>query len=133
MKVLVATCLGQGRKAHDVCTTLEGELVALPPTDHLCFLHQRVVSGISSGGETTTFMVVDRPELDRDKYRDAIKDGLKKGRWEIRAEADDLTVDELVDAMLCVALTLAPGTILERVGRDVRVRLHPDWTPGAAA
>jgi hypothetical protein len=54
MKVLVATCLGQGRKAHDVCTTLEGELVALPPTDHVCFLHQRVVSGLSSGGETTT-------------------------------------------------------------------------------
>jgi hypothetical protein len=133
MKVLVATCLGQGRKAHDVCTTLEGELVAFPPTDHVCFLHQRVVSGMSSGGETTTFMVVDRPELDRDKYRAAIDDGLTRGGWKVGAEGDDLTVDELVEAMLGAALPLAPGTILERVGRDVRVRLHPDWTPGAAA
>jgi hypothetical protein len=133
MKVLVATCLGQGRKAHDVCTTLEGELVVLPPAGHFCSHHQRVVSGVASGGETTTFMVVDRPELDRAAYRDAIADGLPRVGWTLGEEPDDPTLDELVDAMLFVARTLVRGTILERVGRDVTVRLHPDWTPGAAA
>ena len=133
MQVLVATRLGQGHKAHDVCTTLEGELVVLPPTNDLCSMHLRAVSGAASGGDTTTFMVVDRPELDRASYRALVEDGLTRAGWESSVEPDDLTVDEVVEVMLRLAMTFTPGTVLERTGRQFGVRLHPDWTPGAAA
>jgi hypothetical protein len=133
MKVLVATRLGQGRKAYDLCTTLEGELIVIPPSQHVCFHHARVVHGVASGGESTTFMVVDRPDLGRDWYRDAIADGLARGGWTLGEYADDPTLDELVDAMLDVAMTLAPGTVCERVGWEVRIRIFPDWSTGNAA
>jgi hypothetical protein len=132
MKVLVATCLGQG-KAHDVFTAREGEIVFFPPTDQLCHWHLRVLQGVASGGETTTVMVVERPDLDWPEYRELVAGGLTKAKWKIDLDRGDYSISELVEEMLDIADEFDRGTILERVGGDFRVRLHPDWTPGAAA
>jgi hypothetical protein len=131
MKVFVATCLGQGRKAHDVCTTLEGEPVALPPFAEVCCLHQRTVTGMSSGGETTTFMVVDRPELYFGLYRGFVRDGWCRIGWKDNpVDPGEAWADELADNMLRVSEALPIGTVLERVDWRFESRLHPDWTSG---
>jgi hypothetical protein len=133
MKVLVATRLGQGLRAHDFCTTLEGELIVLPPTDVLCEFHMRAAFGAASGGETTTFMVVDRPELDRADYREFVADGLRRLGFESHSEPHHLTIDQVVEVLLRLSMTFTPGTVLERAGGTFAVRLHRDWTPSLAA
>lgn len=133
MKVFVATCLGQGRKAHDVCTTLEGELVALPPFAEACAHHQRVAIGLSSGRETTTFMVVDRPELDFGIYRGLVRDGWSRlGSKDTPVDPDEAWADALAAQMMRAAASIPAGSIVERVDWRFAVRLHPDWTSGPA-
>jgi hypothetical protein len=123
MKVLVATCLGQGRKAHDVCTTLEGELVVLHTCANDCFVCRRVLIGLVSGDETTTFMAIDRPELDRAMYREFVRDGLARvGHRQPPDEPDDGWLDELVDEMLETAEFFPTGVILDRVDAEFSVR-----------
>jgi hypothetical protein len=129
MRVLVATRMGQGRRTLDVCNTIEGELVALLPEEGCCALHRLCASGITSIRETTTFMVVDRPELDVFTYVAIFRDEMP--RW-YRGVDGPLATEIALEA-LRIASGFPRSTILERDGDTVGVRMFPDWSWGDAA
>jgi hypothetical protein len=132
MKVLVATCLGQGRKQHDVCDTLEGELVVLLQKETDCWVCRRSLIGLVSGRDTTTFMVADRPEIDRSMYRQFVRDGLARVA-RVPDDSDDVWLDPLVDEMLATAEYFETGSILERLDTEISVRCAPGSSRNFAA
>jgi hypothetical protein len=101
VKVLVATSQGQGGRPYDVCTTVEGELVLLHRCDRNCMVCRRTMIGLASGGVTTTFMIADLPDLDRDLYRSFVRGGLDSyGCDWCRARLDRHWLDERVDELI---------------------------------
>jgi hypothetical protein len=134
VKVFVATQLGQGRNRFDVCTTLEGEIVVLHdcPTD--CCVCRRMMIGAVSGGETTTFMSVDRPDIDRAMYRTFVCDGLARtGHRRPVDEFDEKELDELVDDLLRLAAEAPTGAVVERIDNRYRLRWMPELDAKPAA
>jgi hypothetical protein len=134
VKVFVATCLGQGRGRYDVCTTLEGELVALHDCETDCVVCRRAMIGVVSGGDTTTFMAVDRLDIDREMYRTFIRDGLARvGHQQDADESDEVWLDDLVDDLLRLAEESPAGVVLERVDHRWRQRWIPEFGTQPAA
>jgi hypothetical protein len=124
MKVLVATSQTQGSQPGDYASTVEGELVT--PVAVECSSPRtcgcgRGFPGLASSRATTTAMVVDRPELDRDDVWDAIEDSLDRGGW-LRALEDD-EIDDLVEAHVAaievVCASYPVGAVVSRWGSRI--------------
>jgi hypothetical protein len=135
MNVVVATRLGHGRRDYDVCDTVEGELVVLLPEQSHCWICRRVMIGLTSGLETTTFTVVDRPQIDRRMYREFVRDALDRMRdvCDFSDERGKALLDDLIDFMLELAESFPPGAVLERFDREFSVRYPPGSPFGFAA
>ena len=124
MKVLVATNESQGELLGDYSWTVEGELVT-PVTVECCATKKcgcgRGFPGLASSRATTTAMVVDRPELDREELWDVLYDSLERQGW--LKHLDDDEIDELVDEHLqCIEIVCANypvGTIVGRWGTKI--------------
>ena len=89
MYVLVATKETQGDRGNDYGWTVEGELVFVPTIEcrePRCGC-SRGFAGVSSHRATTTAMVVDRPELDHDGYRDALFDAMTEQGYGVAGES----------------------------------------------
>jgi hypothetical protein len=127
MRVLVATNDTQGSQPGDYAWTVEGELVTAIAVEccspRTCGCG-RGFPGLASSRATTTAMVVDRPDLDRDEVRDAIEDSLDRGGW--LDALDDAEVDDLVEEhMICIEAVCSAfpvGTVVSRWGANVYSR-----------
>ena len=66
MKVFVASGPGEKKRLDDFSCTVDGELVSLPLDGCDCVDCgcERAVAGLGSSKGTTTFAVLDKPELD---------------------------------------------------------------------
>ena len=71
MRVLVATRKGKGHRGDDFFHGVESELVRMPanPCGNPHCGCDRSGAGLASSRASTTFMSVDRPELDPGTYR----------------------------------------------------------------
>lgn len=132
MKVLTATSETQGWRNNDYCCTIEGELVVFPPIecdcgtiDDECGCH-RGMAGLASHRATSTVMVSDRAELDRDTYSQLVADGLKEQGYLPAKLRGDPEVEEwlrdFVEDLVSSAARFDDRTVLERRGDFLRVR-----------
>lgn len=127
MKVLVATALTQGAKAHDAMDCVEGEFVYLLPA---CPASRRrpfgpcrcglTFRGMASDGLTTTAVVRDLPQLGLDAYIDCLD---ATHRFQ-RAAGCTCEFDALAEAwnMLAIAGSYPVGTVVERLIDRVQPR-----------
>lgn len=124
MKVFVATAQGQGTGAGDFSWTIEGELVRLPGLTCDCpdCGCDRAMAGLASSKATTTFTVVDRPELDQDAYRAVFRDALAREGWINDSQVDDDGIDDWIDEHLALARQFPVGEVLEVAGGVVHIR-----------
>jgi hypothetical protein len=123
MKVLVATSQGQGGWPHDVCTTVEGELVLLHRCDRDCLVCRRTMIGLASGGVTTTFMVADLPDVDRALYRSFVREGLDRHGCDwCRARLDRHWLDERVDELIDAAADGRAEAVYGRIDGELFLR-----------
>jgi hypothetical protein len=123
MKVFVAAGPGSKKRPDDFNWTVDGELVRLPLVTCDCpdCGCERAVAGLASSKATTTFSVIDNPELDAADYAGAFSDALKR-QGLVRDGDDDSWLGEWVGEHLRLATEFSPGQILEvRAGR-VRAR-----------
>jgi hypothetical protein len=119
MKVLVATKESQGELPGDYSWTVEGELV----TAVVCECSSpkkcgcgRGFPGLASARATTTAMVVDRPELDRDELWDVLYDAIDRQGWMAHLGPDE--AEELVDEHLaCIEIVCDSYPVRTIVGR----------------
>jgi hypothetical protein len=114
MKVFVAAGPGAKKRPDDFSWTVDGELVRLA-FDHCdcpdCGC-DRSVAGLASSKATTTFTVIDNPELDTARYVEALRDAI--GRQGFLADDDeDDWVEELAGEQLRLAAAFTPGRVLE--------------------
>jgi hypothetical protein len=124
MKVLVATTQSQGELPGDYSWTVEGELVTpvvlecASPGKCGC---GRGFPGLASARATTTAMVVDRPDLDRDEVWNAIYDSLERDGWFDHLDPDEAeeVVDEHVHCIDIVCASYPVGTVVGRWGTKV--------------
>ena len=123
MKVLVATTMRQGEVEDDFCWTIDGELVRLPFVECDCGNScgcTRSFAGLTSHRATTTAVVADRPELDRDAYVDLLlddlRDNLEQARLTIPPPELRAMVDDEVDWLLAAVGGRETGTIVRRRG-----------------
>jgi len=119
MKVFVAAGPGTKKRSDDFNWTVDGELVRLPfgrcdCPDCGC---ERAMAGLASSKATTTFAVVDNPELDAETYDRAFIEAVV--RQGFLAEGDDAGwIAEIADEHLRLASQFNPGQLLEiRRGR----------------
>ena len=130
MKVLVATKESQGELPGDYSWTVEGELVTpavlecRSPGTCGC---GRGFPGLASSRATTTAMVVERPELDREKLWDVLCDSLERQGWLKNLDPDEIdeVVDEHLDCIEIVCANYPVGTIVGRWGTKVWSRAEP--------
>ena len=133
MKVLAATSQTQGWRDNDFSWTVEGELVLFEPfecgrgsIDDDCGC-RRSMAGLVSHRATTTVKVVDREELDPPTYIALIRDALKDQGYvtEELMEIPDVNewVRDLAAELMCMGNAFASGTVLERRGERLNVRL----------
>ncbi|MGH9133521.1 MAG: DUF7715 family protein [Ilumatobacteraceae bacterium] len=131
MRVLVATKESQGELAGDYSSTVEGELVS-PVVLECCSPGTcgcgRGFPGLASSQATTTAMVVDRPELDRDELWSLLYDSLERQGWLQHLEPDEIeeVVDEHLECIEIVCRSYPVGTIVGRWGTKV-------WSRAASA
>jgi hypothetical protein len=126
VKALVATKRTQGSRSGDFCHAVEGELVCLPPVTCDCpdCGCDRSIGGLSSRGGTTTFTIVDRPDLDEESYRRVIRDHLVAAGWNEELGID-VWFDEYIRSHLAIASDFEVGDILEISGGRVARRDLP--------
>lgn len=124
MKVLIATNETQGDHPGDYAWTVEGELVT--PVAVECASPARCgcgrgFPGLASTKATTTAMVVDRPDLDRDEVWDALYDSLSRDGWADHLDDDEFEalVDEHLWCIETVCASFAVGDVLSRWGTKV--------------
>ncbi len=97
MRVFVATSQGQGDHDNDFFHGVDGELVRMP-FDSCCDPQcgcDRSVSGLASSKASTTFMSVDRPDLDSETYRSLFRDALEDQGWVASGEESN-EIDDLI-------------------------------------
>lgn len=124
MRVLVATSKGQGLAPHDICRTIDGELVVLQPAVCAGAKCRRVLLGLTSGKGTTTFEAVERPDIDEPTYCQLVREGLAMmGHEEDPNDPADRWLDLLTDEMLEMAAHFPIGVVLER--RDWAIGIRP--------
>lgn len=127
MKVLIATRRTQGAMPGDYCWALEGELVT-PLTESCCSPDScgcsRGFPGLASARATTTAMVVERPELDEHRLRDALRDSLDRDGWLRDLDDDEIgeVVDDHVDAVARVCQHFEVGAVVGRRSSSVFIR-----------
>jgi len=125
MYVLVATTETQGDRGNDYGWTVEGELVFVPTIEcrePRCGC-SRGFAGVSSHRATTTAMVVDRPKLDHDGYRDALFDAMADQGYGVAGD-DELAgaIGELITVVQLFGATFGDGTVVGRCGPRLAVR-----------
>lgn len=124
MRVLIATNETQGHHPGDYAWTVEGELVT--PVTAECSSPAtcgcgRGFPGLASCRATTTAMVVERPDLDRDEVWEVLYDSLSRDGW--ADHLDDTEFEALVDEHLwcieTVCSSFAVGDVVSRWGTKV--------------
>jgi hypothetical protein len=127
MKVLIATKRTQGAMPGDYSWALEGELVT--PISMACSSPDscgcgRGFPGLASARATTTALVVERPEVDDNRLRDALRDSLDRQGWLQHLDADqaDDVVDDHVDSIERVCEHFEVGAVLGRYHSSVFIR-----------
>lgn len=119
MKVFVASGPGAKKRSDDFSWTVDGELVSLPLdtcdcADCGC---ERAVAGLASSKGTTTFAVIDHPELDAAGYVRAFSDARKR-QGRLKDGDDDGWLAEWAGEHLRLAAGFSPGQVLEiKAGR----------------
>lgn len=97
MRVFVAARDTVASREDDFFHGVEGELVRMPLFG--CANSQcgcdRSVAGLASSKASTTFMSVDRPDLDRKSFRLAFVDSLEREGWGEYIDSDE--IDRMVD------------------------------------
>jgi hypothetical protein len=123
MKVLVATTMRQGQVDDDFCYTIDGELVRLPFIECDCGDScgcTRSFAGLTSHRATTTALVADRPDLDRDAYvgllLDDLTDDLDKNHLTIPPTELRAMVEDEAAWLLAAVGDRAAGAIVRRRG-----------------
>lgn len=131
MKILSATTETQGWRANDFCHAVEGELVLFVPScdgesiDGDCGC-RRAMAGSVSHRATTTIKVIDRNDLNPNKYFTLIADSLESQGYINERMLTDPEVNEwvqdLTDDLIRLANFYPVGTVLERRGDVMRSR-----------
>jgi hypothetical protein len=123
MRLLTVTARTQGWRADDSCDGVEGELVWMPnpcggsmlqPDAPTCNCH-RIFGGVSSGGASTTALVVES-DLSRREVVQVMRAGAPVNEWPTTCAG------HLSDEMLAVAARWPAGTVLERTYFEFRAR-----------
>jgi hypothetical protein len=125
MKVLVATTVTQGSVDGDYFAALEGELVMFPMLDCDCpdCGCRRGMGGLSSRRTTTSFEVVERPELGSDTLFELALDSVVAGGWGSPDDPELVAIVRDEVAELChLAACFPVGTVLGRRGDQVYLR-----------
>jgi hypothetical protein len=111
----------------DYCWALEGELVT--PVSVVCASGQRCgcergFPGLASSRATTTAMVVERPEIDPCRLRDALHDSLDRQGWLRGLEGDEVqeVLDDHLDAIQMVCDHFEVGAVVGRRESAVYIR-----------
>ena len=124
MKVLVATKSTQGEQTGDYCWTVEGELVT-PVVIPCCSPAKcgcgRGFPGLASSRATTTALVADRPDLEREEVALAFRESLERGGWLYGLDQGEIA-EVVADHLRCVAricATFPVGSIVRRDGDRV--------------
>ena len=137
MKVLVATKDMQGQRTNDFSFTNEGELVMLPlecdgedAWDGSCGC-KRSMSGFDTHKGTTTVKVIDVP-FSASEFQARYIASMRDAGWfpkegPLDEESAKLAREE-VRNLLGLASLLEAGTVLERRGLDMYVRVDPSGT-----
>jgi hypothetical protein len=132
MHVMAATRRGQGDLEGDFSFTVEGELVTLPVdvcVDPECGC-ERAVTGLASAKGTTTFTILDLPDLTKDRYAELVLDGLTEHGW-ITTESDRAAWRHFVDWHIDVASCLPLGGLL-RMNAATKTIVCVDSGPSAS-
>lgn len=115
MRLLTVTARTQGRRADDYCDGVEGELVWIPnpcgpallqPDTPACNCH-RIFGGVSSGGASTTALVIES-DLSHREILGVMRGGAEVNEWPTTCAG------HLAHEMLTVAERWPTGTVLER-------------------
>jgi hypothetical protein len=133
VKVLVATTETQGWRENDFCAAVEDELVLFVPfqcasgsIDDGCGC-RRAMAGSVSHRATTTVKVLERNDLTRDSYLVLITDSLESQGYVsqelMRKPEVTEWVEALTDDLIRIAARFPAGTVLERRGELMRLRL----------
>jgi len=119
MKILVATEETQGRRPNDFCWAEEGEIVTFGSecvdevVDGPCGC-RRALRGVGTRKATTTFRVVDRPDLRPADLVGMVAQSLVSGGWYPSVQRARAAAFEHVNRLAAIALAHAEGTVLER-------------------
>ena len=132
MKILTATSETQGHRGSDFNWCEEGEPVRFgfecdrdkEEIDGGCGC-QRSMAGMQSQTATTTMKVVDRADMDVDKFKPMVRVALDAGGWlKLGTEKDN---EEWIESeskeLLRVAATFRAGTIVEKRGDELQERI----------
>ncbi len=135
MKILVATEETQGRRPTDFCWADEGEIVTFgsqcpdEPVDGPCGC-RRALRGVRTRKATTTFRVVERPELRWTDLARVVSESLVAGGWYPGPELARAEAAQHARRLAAVALEHEEGAVLERRDEAFVVRRA---APGQAA
>lgn len=131
MKILVSTAQTQKQRKNDFCFVPDDEMVMFgficdrdrADPDGGCGCGRSMV-GVKSKSATTTFTVMEMPDMTRDLYRKAIEQANTSSGWKDAMPADEFEamVDEDTDELLRVAEHFDVGTVLEKRLEQIQVR-----------
>ncbi len=129
MKVLVATSETRGQRKNDFGHATDGEIVTFgsecdgEPVDGSCGCRRAMV-GVESRKATTTFKVVEMPDLTLEGLAEKVHDSLKAGGWSADDEpgrrswaADDAR------ELARLAGFFEVGTVVEKRGKKFQARI----------
>jgi hypothetical protein len=130
MQVLVATKELQGQRKNDFNFCDDGELVGFTfecdreTVDGPCGC-RRSLSGLKSMKGTTTFKVVDLPDMTIEKFRAELRASKEAGGWLKSLSEKDIAdwVNSEVDELARVANMFTVGRVVEKRGRSILCRL----------
>jgi hypothetical protein len=138
MKLLVATSQTQGRRRTDFCWATEGEIVTYgsecpdEAVDGPCGC-RRALCGLGTRKATTTFAVVERPDLRPKDLARLLAQSLVEGGWSPSVEQAREAASGDALRLAEVALRHACGTVLERRDGRFAARGRLPSRRGAAA
>jgi hypothetical protein len=132
MKILAATEETQGKRPNDFCWAEEGEIVTFgsqcpdEAVDGPCGC-RRALRGLETRKATTTFRVVERPDLRLADLADLVARSLVAGGWYPDVKQARTAAVVHANRLAEVALAHEDGAVLER--RDDRFLLRARVTP----
>ncbi len=119
MKILVATRETQGHRPNDFCWAEEGEIVTFGSecaeeiVDGPCGC-RRALCGVRTRKATTTFRVVERPDVGPADLARLVAESLVAGGWHPSMEQAHAAATQEALRLAGMALAHAEGAILER-------------------